>query len=160
MGFFYYEFSQMEKRGRSHFIWWGKMHSTLWSAYDAILPKINNQTNISDSHHFPQSKNSSEPPSFICFHRMSARFFPPLLSCIFLFSISLQLFIFFPCNISQEQICVKHLYKSWSFPSQSHLWFSLQLVSLKFIFTFQNWTYVQSMREEQSYVDVKYTICH
>lgn len=128
---------------------------------NAILPKINNQTNISDSHHFPQSKNSSEPPSFICFHRMSARFFPHYyLVYFYLLEWNTQLFIFFPCNISQEQICVKHLYKSWSFPSQSHLWFSLQLVSLKFIFTFQNWTYVQSMQEEQSYVDVKYTICH
>lgn len=47
------------------------------------------------------------------------------------FIVSVFFLSFFPNN-PQEQICVQHLYKSWNFPSQSHLWFPLQLVSLKF----------------------------
>lgn len=105
-------------------------------------------------------------------HRLSSHLLSSNLDCIrltfiILYYICIRCFPFhFSFNILQEQICVQHLCKSWNFPSQSHLWFPLQSVSLKFILffvcvcIFKHWAYVRSMRREQSYVNVNYTVYH
>lgn len=62
--------------------------------------------------------------------------------------------IFFSFHLSQEQIWVKHLCKLWNFPSQSHLLFPWQSVSLN--------SFLRSilLKEQTPHIVVCCTVCH